>query len=963
MANAPHRIRVFLASPGDVSDERALALRALEALQYDPFLRARIVIETVAWDKPGAETPMLATMTPQEAISVQRPKPSECDIVIVIFWSRMGTPLPAAFVKPGGERYCSGTEWEFFDAYTAARRGGRPKVLLYRRTEARHFNPDDPGFDEDVRQWRLVGDFFDRLRNPDGSILVGVNTYDTADTFEKKLIGHMREIIEPLLADHEAKTPSHSTKPEQALAGSADAKTAPPLWQESPFPGLRAFDEKDAPVYFGRGRDTDGLIGRLTKGARFIAVVGVSGSGKSSLVAAGLKPRLKHNAIQGSRNWRWIRFTPGELGENPFVALAAGCKPAFARRNLTPRDAAERLAADHTVLEEWVGLMLEDAPEWSELVLFVDQFEELFTVVKPSYRVPFSELLAHAADLPRLRTVVTLRADFYHRCVELIALAGLLRTGSYPLAAAGVGALYEMITRPVERAGLSFEPPDLPNRILDDSGNDPGALPLMAFALAELYERRSDEGQLTADAYYGFGGVQGVIGQRAEETFTGLNAEARAALPEVFRELVEVDPIESGWVATRRRAPLVEATNTHGAQQLVEAFLKSRLLLPNEGEDQRRSVEVAHEALLRNWPRLVEWIEKTGEDLAMLRQLERSAEEWSVQHQRGDLRWPRRRRRQVKAALGRLNREPGDTARAFLMAGRRHAQRMTAGLAVATCFLLVLLGSWMLSMLGIASGDLQIAWLRARINLYVEPDMVDICSENAAHCSPERRFMMGSLDHDSWAEPDERPQHPVTFGNGYRIGLTEVTFAEYDIYALTEGLELPPDRGWGRGTRPVINVSWHDARNYARWLSDKTGKTYRLPTEAEWEYAARALTTTRYWWGDEIGKNRANCAGCGSPWGGDSTASVGEFPANPFGLHDSAGNVWEWTEDCWHRNYQDAPDDGSAWLSEGGGNCDRRVVRGGSWLYPPEFVRSARREWFDAVDRDNDLGFRLAQDL
>ncbi len=118
---APLHLRVFLASPGDVADERALALRALEGLAYDPFLRGRIVIETVAWDKPGGDTLMLATMTPQEAISKQRPKPSECDIVVVIFWSRMGTPSLSEYVKPNGAPYLSGTEWEYLGAYDAAR--------------------------------------------------------------------------------------------------------------------------------------------------------------------------------------------------------------------------------------------------------------------------------------------------------------------------------------------------------------------------------------------------------------------------------------------------------------------------------------------------------------------------------------------------------------------------------------------------------------------------------------------------------------------------------------------------------------------------------------------------------------------------------------------------------------------------------------------------------------------------
>ena len=139
---------------------------------------------------------------------------------------------------------------------------------------------------------------------------------------------------------------------------------------------------------------------------------------------------------------------------------------------------------------------------------------------------------------------------------------------------------------------------------------------------------------------------------------------------------------------------------------------------------------------------------------------------------------------------------------------------------------------------------------------------------------------------------------------------------------------IVPDRGWGRGNRPVINVSWKDAQSYVRWLSQRTGHRYSLPSESEWEYVARAGTDTRYSWGDEIGRNRANCDGCGSRWDDEQTAPVGSFSPNAWGVHDMHGNVWEWVEDCWNDSYVGAPSDGSAWES---GECGYRVLRGGSW--------------------------------
>jgi formylglycine-generating enzyme required for sulfatase activity len=167
-------------------------------------------------------------------------------------------------------------------------------------------------------------------------------------------------------------------------------------------------------------------------------------------------------------------------------------------------------------------------------------------------------------------------------------------------------------------------------------------------------------------------------------------------------------------------------------------------------------------------------------------------------------------------------------------------------------------------------------------------------------------------------------------------------------------------------------VSWEDATRYAHWLSLVTGKAYRLPSEAEWEYAARGGSTGRYWWcpadqpSCDIPPDRANCDGCTSTKGlagiGRQTLPVGSFPANGFGLCDTAGNVWEWVQDCWHESYTgDPPADGSVWGKEGGGDCGRRVLRGGSWFYTPEYLRSANRNRNDADNRNNNIGFRLAQ--
>ena len=223
---------------------------------------------------------------------------------------------------------------------------------------------------------------------------------------------------------------------------------------------------------------------------------------------------------------------------------------------------------------------------------------------------------------------------------------------------------------------------------------------------------------------------------------------------------------------------------------------------------------------------------------------------------------------------------------------------------------------------------------------------------------PGGTFRMGDLSGVSWWGA-EKPVHRVTMP-AFKLGKYEVTFAQWDACVADGGCGgyTPDDEGWGRGKRPVIHVSWSDAQAFIDWLNGKTGGGYRLPSEAEWEYAVRAGSTTKYGWGDEIGSNRANCDGCGSRWDGERTAPVGSFPANAWGLHDMHGNVWEWVADCWNGSYRGAPTDGSAWMS---GDCGQRVVRGGSAGLEPWYLRSAVRGRFTRTYRSLGRGFRLAQ--
>lgn len=206
--------------------------------------------------------------------------------------------------------------------------------------------------------------------------------------------------------------------------------------------------------------------------------------------------------------------------------------------------------------------------------------------------------------------------------------------------------------------------------------------------------------------------------------------------------------------------------------------------------------------------------------------------------------------------------------------------------------------------------ELRFPSFRDCSDVYVCPEMVVV---------PDGRFRMGSSKSNM---TEVRPTHEVVIAKPFAIGRFTVTFANWDACVTDGGCRhKPEDRGWGRGKQPVIYVSWEDVSNeYLPWLSLKTGKNYRFPTEAEWEYAARAGSPTEYPWGDDIGKGNANCRDCVSDWAGKQTAPVGSFKANAFGLHDMHGNVWQWVEDKFHSNYQGAPVDGSAWTTGGSSN-------------------------------------------
>ena len=415
-----------------------------------------------------------------------------------------------------------------------------------------------------------------------------------------------------------------------AFLAAAPSGTAPPRAAVSvvsnPYKGLRPFEEADTADFFGRDALTESLVARLSEPHahhRFLAVVGPSGSGKSSAVRAGLVPAIRSGALVGSEDWFVVEMLPGA---NPWEELEA----ALLRIAINPPASLhEQLTSDPLGLHRAVKRVL-PGPE-AELVLIVDQFEELFTLVDDeSTRNQFMDAIVAAAEAPnsQLRLIVTLRADFYDRPLRHGGMSELVTNRMETVRPLTPEELERATAGPVERIGLGFET-GLEARIAADVSNQPGALPLLQYTLTELFDRREDT-TLTLDAYQTLGGVEGAVGQRAEKLYTSLDPSAQSVAHQLFLRLVALG---EGTSDTRRRVLRSElATITRqpsGLEVVLDTFGRYRLLSFDRDPITRSpTVEVSHEALLREWRRLRDWIDDGRADLQYEKALAAAATGW-----------------------------------------------------------------------------------------------------------------------------------------------------------------------------------------------------------------------------------------------------------------------------------------------------------------------------------------------
>jgi formylglycine-generating enzyme required for sulfatase activity len=218
-------------------------------------------------------------------------------------------------------------------------------------------------------------------------------------------------------------------------------------------------------------------------------------------------------------------------------------------------------------------------------------------------------------------------------------------------------------------------------------------------------------------------------------------------------------------------------------------------------------------------------------------------------------------------------------------------------------------------------------------------------------------FTMGGSSIDQ----TEQPAHLVTLDSPFAIGKYEVTVREWNACVEAGACQRVAQYASPNPKAPIRDVSWDDAQQYVKWLSTASGKPYRLPSEAEWEYAERGGTSRRYWWGEQMATGKANCKDCGPPWQIDEPADAGSFAPNPYGLYDMNGSVWEWVQDCWHNSFSQAPGDAVAWDDQP--DCSARVIRGGSWRDSAAYMVSSTRSSDDAAARHSQNGFRVARDI
>ncbi|MFN0078625.1 MAG: AAA family ATPase [Prosthecobacter sp.] len=625
-------IRIFISSPGDVAEERDKAKHVIATLQR--HYGAEVHLIPVLWE----ELPLEPVMSFQQGIDLVLTGPQRIDIAIFILWSRMGTPNGPP-PRADGTPYRSGTEREF-DLMIEARKQSNsksPHILVYTRRDDEAWNTTldakkpDGVLKELVEQRETVRGFIkESFQDKDGHNIRAYHSYDEPVTFAERLETHLKRLLDDML-----------------LAGRTTA-----TWIESPYRSLEVFDICHAPIFNGRDEESYELRKRLrsqaNSGCAFVCIVGASGSGKSSLARAGVAATLVERSFDKEvKEWRTAVFLPSLNSGDLIGALSQSLGTVLTEFRKGP-GGTERLAArlkdNHQAAVDLLDAAFKSASETLNgavrLILIVDQMEELWTdgSITPEIRERFLAVIELLARSGHVSVLATLRSDFYPKAQDNDTFMRMKGTeGHFDLRTPGAAALRELIVRPALISGIAFERDEqtgrtLDQRILEDATSEGVVLPLLQYALAELYDHRDSKQRLLTFASYeamkgeARNGVEGALGKRASETFSLLPSEAQTALNDLLPLLVSVD-VEGERQGVRRRAPLSELTKTPSRQLLTESLRAARFLTTDQ-KDGVAVASLAHEALLRCWDRVVAWINANRDLLRMRSQLEQSQHRW-----------------------------------------------------------------------------------------------------------------------------------------------------------------------------------------------------------------------------------------------------------------------------------------------------------------------------------------------
>ncbi|TDR93009.1 ATP-binding protein [Enterovirga rhinocerotis] len=635
MTVAIPKLRIFVSSPGDVGAERAVAVAVTERLQLE--FRGQVELETYLWER----TVLRATDSFQaQIIDIQ-----DADLAIFILWSRIGTPLAIEqFKRQDGTQYGSGTEYEFERAREGFVAKGRPDLLCYLKTDEIRFSLKD----REERQRRnaeldSVGSFIDRwFRNPDGTFKSAFYSFEKTAAFEELVEIHLRDWIRERLRE---------------LQADASSRT---VWKGSPFRGLQAFDYEHSLIYCGRtamvAEALETLRRRAAAGRAFLMVTGMSGVGKSSLVRAGIVPLLiRPSVIEGVIGWRRATFKPSVGTQTLLEGFGAALLAADALPDLAAPEQIEPLLRDQAALTNAVIRALDLATQKARqarpdpdtegtvrLVVVFDQCEEIFDEKVPiADRDAFAEALRTLVLTGRVWIIATLRADFFSRTGDLPERFRELfieRDGLFTVGGPRTAEIAQMIRRPAMMAGLAFEKRGDPEEGLDEvlrdaAAGNPTVLPLLEFTLDELFRRSGGTGLLRFSDYEQIGGLHGALRLRAEEEFEKLSPAVQASLPQVLAAMVHTDPTDDRLLL-QNRVPLSQFDSLPECRRLIDAFVAAHLFVGDQAPDGSPVVALAHEALLREWPPAVLWIEANRESLRLRSGIAAAAALWRTSDRR-----------------------------------------------------------------------------------------------------------------------------------------------------------------------------------------------------------------------------------------------------------------------------------------------------------------------------------------